>query len=238
MKKQQVFYIHGGDSFLEYEDYLERLKTKDLWHLPSDEAGYSVKWTSSLGEDLGEGFEVVMPPMPNKQNAKFKEWSIWFERHFEYLEDEAILIGNSLGAMFLAKYLSTHDIPFRPKAVVLMAGAYQLPGFNEKDCGDFLIKPEDVRSLEGKTDKVLIMHSRDDFVVPFEHGEALSKALPAAEFVAFEDKNHFLVEELPELVEITLDGRHAGIGIDFYLQTPVPDLGCDQRYNILNNGRQ
>ena len=45
------------------------------------------------------------------------------------------------------------------------------------------------------------MHSQDDFVVPYKHGVALSEALPKAEFVTFEDKNHFLVEEFPELVD-------------------------------------
>ena len=45
------------------------------------------------------------------------------------------------------------------------------------------------------------MHSKDDFVVPYEHALKYKAALPEAELVTFEDKNHFLVEELPELVE-------------------------------------
>jgi len=202
--KKQIFYIGGGESFLDYEDFLQRMKTVDLWHLPTEGQGGSVKWISSLGEDLGEEYEVVAPPMPNKQNAKFEEWSVWFERHFEYLKDDAILMGCSLGAMFLAKYLSNNDLPFRPKAVILMAGVYQTHDFvsdDWKDCGDFLIGPEKVRVICEKTNKVIIMHSKDDFLVPFEHGVALSEALAEAEFVVFEDKNHFLIEDFPELVE-------------------------------------
>jgi predicted alpha/beta hydrolase family esterase len=103
--------------------------------------------------------------------------------------------------MFLAKYLSENDIPFRPKALFLMAGAYQLPGFVDKSCGDFLVVPEKARGLEGKVGQIIIMHSKDDFVVPFEHGQALSKALTTAQFIQFTDKNHFLVEEFPELLE-------------------------------------
>jgi pimeloyl-ACP methyl ester carboxylesterase len=45
------------------------------------------------------------------------------------------------------------------------------------------------------------MHSKDDFVVPYEHALKYKAALPAAELITFEDKNHFLVEELPELVQ-------------------------------------
>jgi predicted alpha/beta hydrolase family esterase len=202
MKKQQVLYIHGGEAFLNHEDFMERLKTIDLWHMPGESAVASTKkWTSSLAEELGDEYEVIMPPMPNKQNAKYEEWSIWFERHFEYLGDGAILMGCSLGAMFLAKYLSNNNLPFKPKAVILMAGLYPSDDIKPKDCGDFIVHPEDTRPILKKSDRTIIMHSKDDFLVPYQHGEALATALPEAEFITFEDKNHFLIEEFPELIE-------------------------------------
>ena len=103
--------------------------------------------------------------------------------------------------MFLAKYLGTNDLPFRPKAIFLIAGAYALPDFPDKDCKDFLVEPALARELVGKTDKLFIMHSKDDFVVPYEHGLALKQVVPEAEFLSFTDKNHFLVAELPELID-------------------------------------
>lgn len=197
--KTQVVYIHGGESFLDNDDFIQRLKTRPLWHMEQKEDGSaSKKWTSSLAEDLGDDYEVLMIPMPNRENARFDEWSIWFERHFEYLREGYILIGSSLGAMFLAKFLTHNTLPINPKAVFLMAGAYLLPGFSDNSCGDFLIKPEAV-SLKNDY-QTIIFHSKDDFVVPFEHGEALSQALPTAKFVVFEDKNHFLIPEFPELI--------------------------------------
>ena len=201
MQKQQVVYIHGGEAFRNHEDFLERLRTVDLWHVPSEKSHLTKKWNSSLAEDLGDNYEVIAPPMPNKQNAKYEEWSIWFERHFGHLRDGVILLGCSLGAMFLAKYLSQNELPFTPKAVFLMAGAYGLPGFDDSDCAGFVVKPSEVRELLPKTDHLVIMHSEDDFVVPYEHGKALAEALPEAEFIEFEDKNHFLIEEFPELIE-------------------------------------
>ncbi len=202
MNKQQVFYIHGGESFKNHGDFLERLKTADLWHLPKDDGVVpQKKWTSTLPEVMGDEYEVIMPPMPNRQNAVFSEWSIWFERHFGYLEDGAVVIGFSLGAMFLAKYLSQNDLPFRPGAIFLLSGAYAVPDFDDSDCYDFMVKPAEVRPLLGKTDNLFVLHSKDDFVVPFEHGVALADALPEAEFITFADKNHFLIEEFPELIE-------------------------------------
>ena len=206
MQKQQVLYIHGGESFENHADFIERLRTRSLWHLSKDTDEIPLKkWTSTLPEDLGEDYEVIMPPMPNGQNAKFIEWSIWFERHFDYLNNGAILVGHSLGAMFLAKYLSQNNLPFRPRAVFLMAGAYALPGFSDKDCKDFLVEPKAVQKIVSKTDKLVIVHSEDDFVVPYGHALALYQAVPEAEFLSFEDKNHFLVAEFTELLNLIKD---------------------------------
>jgi len=201
MQKQQVFYIHGGESFEKHEDFLDRLKTASLWHLPEQSAfGNGKKWTATLAEDLCEDYEVIMPPMPNKQNAKFIEWKIWFERHFEFLNENVILIGCSLGAMFLAKYFSEGEMPFKPKVIILMAGAYRLPGFSDKDCGEFLVEPDKASPIKDKASKIVIIHSKDDPVVPYEHGETLAKAIPEAEFITFDNKNHFLIEDFSELL--------------------------------------
>jgi predicted alpha/beta hydrolase family esterase len=195
--KTQVLYIHGGESFVNHKDYLERLRSIPLWHLEPDQA---IKWTKTLVEDLGDDYQVIMPGMPNRENAKYLEWQIWFERHFEHLSDGVIIIGCSLGAMFLTKYLSEHELPFSAKAIILMAPAIPVPGEDHTDFGDFLIDLDKVCNITDNCKNVVIMHSKDDFVVPFEHGEKLHLAMPQAEFIVFSDKNHFLVSEFPELI--------------------------------------
>lgn len=197
--KKQVFYIHGGESFVQHEAFLERLQTKQIWDLPS--ALYKKKWTDRLTSDLGEDYEVFMPQMPNKQNAKYTEWCIWFERHFTHLHDDLILIGCSLGAMFLLRYVSEHNFPFTIKALFLMAAPVRVEGFNDQDCGDFVFELKNVANIQDKVSNLFILHSKDDFLVPYEHAQKLKEVLPKAELVTFDDKNHFLVEKFPELVE-------------------------------------
>jgi predicted alpha/beta hydrolase family esterase len=198
--KKQVFYIHGGESYEEYSDFLERLNTREIRDLPS--AVPYVKWTKSMAEDLGEDYEVFLPQMPNSQNAKYEEWKIWFERHFEHLHKDVILMGCSLGAMFLYRYLIENKPHFSIKSVILMASPVpELLPKEEKDGGDFFFKLEDVYLLQQRCNMLVIMHSKDDFLVPYEHALKLKEALPEAELVTFEDKNHFLVSELPELIE-------------------------------------
>jgi len=200
MEKQQVFYIHGGESYESHEDFLDRLLVRDIRDLPS--APKYTKWTKTLADELGEEYEVFMPQMPNGMNAKYVEWKIWFERHFEYLHDGVIMIGCSLGAMFLYKYYSENQLPFKTKELILMASPVpELLPAEEKDCGDFVYLMADLNKLIKQSQHSTIMHSKDDFVVPYEHALKYKEVLPEAELVTFEDKNHFLVEELPELVE-------------------------------------
>jgi predicted alpha/beta hydrolase family esterase len=199
MEKKQVFYIHGGESYTDYNQFLKRLETKDIWDLPSAES--RKKWTYTLAVDLGSDYEVFMPAMPNRNNAKYEEWKIWFEKHFEYLHNDVVLIGCSLGAMFLTKYFIEHKLPFSVKELIIMACPVQDGTFTDDDCGDFLSKVSDLVKMSGKAEKITIMQSKDDFAVPYEHALKYKAALPEAELVTFEDKNHFLVEELPELVE-------------------------------------
>ena len=43
----------------------------------------------------------------------------------------------------------------------------------------------------------LILHSRDDARVPFEHGRTLARSIPNARFVALDSKNHLILSHEP-----------------------------------------
>jgi uncharacterized protein len=202
--KQQVFYIHGGTAYSNYDAFLDSLRSdipRDLPNVPK-----RVKWTDTLREDLGSDFEVFTPRMPNSQNAKYQEWKLWFERHFEYLEQDVILVGWSQGAYFLAKYLIEEDtLPFSVKSLFLLAAPFEPADFGGEDGGDFDFDTDDIGDLENKVSKITILHSKDDFVVPYEHALKYQAGLPKATLVTYEDKNHFLVEEFPEIIQMIRD---------------------------------
>ncbi len=197
--KQQVFYIHGGEAYSSYDQFLARLRTAEIRDLPDAES--LQKWTSTLREDLGDRYEVFMPSMPNSKNAHYVEWKIWFERHFSYLHDGVILLGWSLGGYFLVKYCIENDLPFAPKALLLVAAPFESDDFGGEDGGDFSFDVSRVGELAEKIPAITIFHSKDDFLVPYTHAQKYKAALPGAELVLFTDKNHFLVPEFPELVE-------------------------------------
>lgn len=198
--KKQVIFIHGGDSFSKRENFLEYLVTRPLRDLPSDPVVAS--WRNSLSEDLGKDFEVFMPKMPNRENARYDEWKIWFERYLRLVESEVILIGHSLGGMFLAKYLSENRPPVKVARLYLLAapgGEFQ--GEDKYgDCVSFRFNREQAKNIFKNANSINIWHSADDFIVSISELDWYQKVLPEAKIRRFEDKNHFLLPEFPEFL--------------------------------------
>jgi hypothetical protein len=111
-------------------------------------------------------------------------------------------LAGRLGGMFLAKYLAENDLPFVSGAVFLLAAPCGVcESADGDDCGTFKFGEETLTALGKKPLSIQIWHSKDDFVVPFTAAEAYEVALPKAKMRYFENKNHFLVPALPELIE-------------------------------------
>jgi len=99
-KKQQVLLIHGGDTYESYEAFLQALKGKSV-HL--EWIASRRDWKNELQFQLGEGFIVYTPQMPNKQNAKYEEWEILFKKLLEAVQDGSCINRTFLGGSFFGK---------------------------------------------------------------------------------------------------------------------------------------
>lgn len=189
--KKQILVVHGGDTFPSSEKFLEYLGSAnvdlDRFRNKKDD------WKSKLQSKLGDEYDVLLPAMPNKQNAQYHEWKVWLERIIPLLNNEIIFVGHSLGATFLVKYLSENIISKKVKGLFLVAGHYDFVG--GELCS--FVAPDQV-SLP--TDRVFVYHSKDDFVVPFESFEKIKSVLTNFNASEFVDRNHFLDEDFPEIV--------------------------------------
>lgn len=190
--KRQIILIHGGDFFKTYDEYIDSLKN---WKISIEKFRPRHDWKTTLQEALGDSFDVLAPQMPNKFNAKYLEWKIWFERMFLFLNDDIILVGHSLGAMFLAKYLSENDFPKKIKALYLVA-----PPHNQTaEIADFRL-PKSLEKVAKQSSKIFLYHSKDDPVVPFTELAEFQKQLPSAKAQIFNDRGHFNQDKFPELI--------------------------------------
>lgn len=196
-EKNQIVFIHGGMTFKSRKDYLHFLKTGEI------SIEKKRKWKNEyLDEKLGKDFEIIRPTMPSPDFAKYSDWKIHFERHLDFLRDNVILIGSSLGGIFLAKYLSENKFPKKIKAVFLVAPPYDNSLSDEDLVGGFRLKA-DLSLIEKNCENVFLMFSKDDDAVPVSHAEKYGKKLKNAEIIIYESKNgHFRVSEFPEIVGI------------------------------------
>ena len=195
--KQQIIVIHGGTTFENYEDYISYLKNKEI---SIDKLRLKIDWKDTLEKELGENFEVLLPRMPNGTNACYKEWKIWFERIVPLLNNNIIFIGYSLGGIFLAKYLSENTITKTIRATILVAAPFD-DEKSGKSLVDFrLSSPLEKFAKQGG--KIYLIQSKDDLEVLFEQLDKYKQALPNAETMIFENREHFNQESFPEIIEL------------------------------------
>jgi len=118
-EKTQILFIHGGMTFKNKKDYLKFLKTREI------SVDKKIKWNGEyLDKKLGKDFQIIRPRMPLQDNSKYEEWKIHFEKHFPYLRNNIILIGESLGAIFLVKYLSENRFPKKILSTYLVGAPF------------------------------------------------------------------------------------------------------------------
>jgi predicted alpha/beta hydrolase family esterase len=191
--KTSLILIHGGTTFDTYEEYWAYLESCEL----SLEKINRKDWKDFLASEL-PGYEVIYPKMPNAKNARYSEWKLWFEKLFPLLTDEVVLVGHSLGGIFLAKYLSENTFPKKIKSLHLVAAPYDTEVIKES-LADFALE-NTVEKLNNYTNNIFLYQSKDDTAVAFADVEKYKRDLPNATLRTFEDRGHFTQEKFPELI--------------------------------------
>jgi len=194
--KKQVILIHGGDVFNTYEEYIKHLEKTEFD--PNKDKKRGKRWSRNLEEELGNDFNVIFPTMPYKYNAKYREWKIWFEKVILHIKDNSILMGHSLGGLFLVKYLSENDFNKKISKTILIAAPYN--DKNSKEViGDFVL-PDSLEKFKKQGGKIIIYQSKDDPMVPFSDFEKYKEMLPDAIVRVFKKRGHFTGNKFPELI--------------------------------------
>lgn len=193
---QQIIVIHGGTTFQDYDMYLTSLSEKKL---DIDRFIYRPMWKELLQNNLGSEYQVLLPSMPNSTNARYSEWKLWFEHISSIFLDNCILIGHSLGAVFLAKYLSENSLSVKIKATILIAAPYADEGV--EDLTDFKIVKLSER-LTQQAGQLVFFNGMDDPVISHSDLSKYQDQLPSAEFKILSAPDHFVRADFPELISL------------------------------------
>lgn len=195
----QVIYIHGAEIFATHEEYIKYLKQSSV------KLSSSRKWNREYLQEELEGItEFYCPNMPRgNANPYYPEWEIFFSKLLEELNENIVLVGCSIGGIFLAKYLSEHRIDNNIVSLYLVASPYEREdGAEEYIQRQFELR-EDLKHIYNNTNKITLLFSKDDDCVPISNINKYKQELPNAKYEVYESKNgHFVVEEFPELIEM------------------------------------
>ena len=196
-KKSQIVLIHGGTTFKNQKDYLRYLKTRSV------SIEKPAIWSGEyLDRQLGHTHEIIRPRMPLPENAKYAEWKIHFERLMPLLRSGVVLIGVSLGGIFLAKYLSENKFSKNIQGVFLVCPPFDGAVKGDSLAGGFTLR-SNLSGLEESTKNLYLLFSEDDPVVPVSQAEKYARELKKSHILIFKSKGgHFRVPKLPEIVKL------------------------------------
>ena len=141
---KQLLYIHGGNLTKDNDELLKIMATREI--NPFEE---KKRRKQTLQDRLPE-FVVIKPEMPNKDMARYSTWKLWFEKYIPFLDPEnLVLVGHSLGGMFLTKYLAEDKFPIQISQLHLVAPVLDDRGLNEGDnyLGDFAYQVNNIKNI-------------------------------------------------------------------------------------------
>ena len=174
----QVLFVQGGGK-----------ETHDSW---------DNKLVASLKKELGAGYTIRYPRMPDEADPDPTAWKKALDRELRKLSDGVILVGHSLGAAILIDYLGDGNLERRPDGVFLIA----TPFIGDRGWPSDDLRPtRELASLLPDEAPLYLYHGRDDETVPFSHVGMFAKALPHATIRRFEGRNHQLNDNLSELAD-------------------------------------
>jgi predicted alpha/beta hydrolase family esterase len=173
--KSHVLFVHGGGEGAHEAD--EKLAV-------------------SLRDALGGGYDVRSPKMPNEGSPEVEAWKDRISEELAAMDGEVVLVGHSVGAFVLLKYLSEEE-PEKPVAgLFLVAAPYVGTGGWEMD--EYALR-EDFASKLPEGLQVFLYHGRDDEEVPFEHLALYEANLPRAAVRASDGRGHQFGDDLSEV---------------------------------------
>ena len=192
--KPQIVFVHGGNSFASGEEFHAALLACTFDPYSTERK----RWREQIETETAHTHEYLFIDMPNKQNADYQAWAIWFDKVVPYLREGAILIGNSLGGGFYLRYLTENTLPVSIKQLHLVAPCVHMP--DSRGVGGFQIDLPQWTTFKTSISAVHLWHSVDDKIVPVEQSEQFKIKYPTALLHTFTDRGHFLTETFPELL--------------------------------------
>jgi uncharacterized protein len=156
---------------------------------------------ASLNQALGPEYELHYPAMPDEDNAPYEQWKQQIENELAAMTGSIILVGHSVGASIITKWLSETERKQPIAGIFLMAtpfwggDGWKYEGYQELEL------PKDTAARFPKDVPTFLYHCRDDETVPFDHLALYAQRLPQAIVRELDEGGHQLNNDLSEVAK-------------------------------------
>jgi len=156
---------------------------------------------TSLSHSLGPQYEVHYPALPHEGDASYEEWKHHLEKELAPMQGPIVLVGHSVGASILIKWMSEMGAEKPLAGMFLLAcpfwggNGWCYSGYEE------LMLPEGGATHLSKGRQIFLYHCRDDATVPFDHLALYAQILPEATVCERDEGGHQFNNDLSFVAE-------------------------------------
>jgi predicted alpha/beta hydrolase family esterase len=173
---KQVLFIQGGGA-----------RVHDKW---------DNKLVDSLRRELGPGYDVRYPRMPDEADPSYPKWKAAIAEDIAGLGDGAIVMGHSVGGAILINTLA--EMPPKRKLAGIFLIATPFIGAGGWPSGD--IEPmADLGARLPPNTPIHLYHGSKDDTAPMAHVDLYEKAIPGAVVHRLLGRDHQLNDDLAEV---------------------------------------
>lgn len=153
---------------------------------------------SSLSSALGKNYPVLYPEMETDESRPDFGWMTQIAVQSADIGGKFILVGHSLGASMLLRYLSDCPVSARLQGVFLLAAPFW---HGDEEWKSGLKLKEDFAAHLPAAMPIYLYHCRDDQEVPFSHLSQFKQKLPGGIFRDLKQGGHQFDQALTQVVE-------------------------------------
>ncbi|NES31267.1 alpha/beta hydrolase [Micromonospora terminaliae] len=154
------------------------------------------KLVDSLRRELGTGYEVRYPRMPDEDDPSYASWGPALRRELAALADGAVVAGHSVGATILVHALTERPPERALGAIVLVAAPFVGAGGWP---GEEFALPHDLGTRLPHGVPVHVFHGLGDETAPPAHADLYAHAIPQARLHLLPGRDHQLNDDLSEV---------------------------------------
>jgi predicted alpha/beta hydrolase family esterase len=152
----------------------------------------------SLKKSLGKRYQISYPEILSDESASDFGWTKQIGEEISKASDDFILVGHSLGASMILKYLSENSVSKKIEGIFLIATPFW--SGNEEWKAGLKLKNNFADKLPVEV-QIFMYHCKDDEEVPFSHFEQYKQKIPQANFREIKNGGHQLNNDLTLIAE-------------------------------------